>query len=424
MLSITEILAHPAAFRDHFDLPEGTGPGGLLRNDQDNLFLLTLAQQMLHDDAQNRLLMAELDAISISLSELPSAGAVDPEAVFLAYQTSRATQDKLQELTEHNRELGDALERMTTQNSALETAERQQAEALREAQQGIALLQAQSQELQDEFKALLEQKADLAEQLQAQKAETSAAQQQADHLESLNADLVTRLSRSQEDQRASANVIAMLQAQSDELQKELESLLQQKAELAEQLQAQQGETSAARQQAQHQEDLNAELAAKLSQSEEGQRTSGNVITLLQTQGRELQDELETLARRNIQLEATAAKLPELTRKLTQTRETLQARLAGKERSLDTADGLIRQMKARQTALRAELALLRGRASESQTAIAEKETRIAGLENELGQLRDALGRAEDEVRRVYASRSYRITGPLRRIRTLFSGRTPV
>ncbi|KGB83242.1 hypothetical protein JT55_02705 [Rhodovulum sp. NI22] len=353
-LNITEILAHPAAFRDRFDLPEGSGPGGLLRNDQDNLFLLTLAQQMLHDDAQNRLLMAELEAISISLSKAPPASAVDPEAVFLAYQSSRATQDKLQELTEHNRELGDALERMTAQSSALESAERQQADALQKARQGIALLQAQNQELQDEFKALLEQKADLAEQLQAQKDETSAA----------------------------------------------------------------------RQQAKHQEDLNAELARKLSQSEEGQRTSGNVVRLLQTQGRELQDELETLARRNIQLEATAAKLPELNRKLTQARETLQARLAEKERSLSSADDLMRQMKAKQTALRAELARLGVRVTDSQATTAEKEARIAGLEDELGQLRDALGRAEDEVRRIYASRSYRITGPLRRIRTFFSGRTPV
>lgn len=256
VLCITETLAHPAAFRDQFDLPEGPGPGGQLRNDQDDLFLLTLAQQMLHNDSQNRLLMAELEAVSISLSKAPPVDPVDPEAVFQAYQGNQETQNELRELTERDRNQSDELERLIARNSALEASERHQADALLEARQ--------------------------------------------------------------------------------------------------------------------------------------------VIDLLQAQGRELQDELETLARRNIHLEETAAKLPELNRKLAQTCKTLQGRLTEKERSLSAADNLIRQAKAKQTVLQAERE----------------------------QFKNTLASTKEELRRVYASRSYRLSGPLRRIRTLFSGHTPV
>jgi hypothetical protein len=78
VLGIEDALAHPKAFRDRFSIPEGSSPTAPLHNDQDDPFLLTLAQRLLHSDPQSRALMAELEAISINLTGEAPTDPADP----------------------------------------------------------------------------------------------------------------------------------------------------------------------------------------------------------------------------------------------------------------------------------------------------------------------------------------------------------
>lgn len=312
VLDIAAAMAHPGAFRDRFGLPDGPGPGVARRNAQDDPFLLTLAQRMLHGDPQSRSLMAELEAVSIDLSGgAAPADPVDPEAVFRAWLDNREARDELLALRGE-------MDGLRAGHATAETA-------LQEARQTIALLQGQNRELQDEIDSL-----------------------------------VRRIAGTE---------------------------------------------------------------AELARHEEERRTAQGMVDLLQAQGRELQEELERLARRNAGLEEAAAALPALNRKLAETTQALRRRIADKDASLRAADGLLRRIGAERAALGADLVRLRRRLAEDREEIAGKQARIVGLEAELGELRGALDRTGTELRQVYASRSYRMTGPLRRIRAMFSGRPP-
>jgi hypothetical protein len=126
----------------------------------------------------------------------------------------------------------------------------------------------------------------------------------------------------------------------------------------------------------------AELEDSESQNEQRHRTSQKAIDLLQDQARWLQEELETVVRRETELKAEAAAVP-----------VLRQRVDEKERSLLATGDMLHRLDAERAAARAEAERLEARLAES----------------------------EAELRHVYGSRSFRLTAPLRRLRAALAGR---
>lgn len=124
-----------------------------------------------------------------------------------------------------------------------------------------------------------------------------------------------------------------------------------------------------------------ELEGELDQARTGLETARNAADLLQAQTRFMQEEMEKLARRLLELEDRASRV-----------ETLAQRAAEKEHSLAAAGQMMRDLEAQTARLTADLAA--------------REDRIAGLQGRLDH--------------VFGSRSYRLTAPLRRLRALIGG----
>ena len=118
--------------------------------------------------------------------------------------------------------------------------------------------------------------------------------------------------------------------------------------------------------------------------------------LLQAQNRAMQEELERLARRRVELEAEAAALP-----------VLRQRGAEKDQSLAAADSMYRVLEARAGLLLEGKARLQDDLDRARQELAAGQARIAQL--------------EEEAARFFASRSYRLTAPLRRMRAVLRGR---
>ena len=118
--------------------------------------------------------------------------------------------------------------------------------------------------------------------------------------------------------------------------------------------------------------------------------------LLQAQNRAMQEELERLARRRVELEAEAAALP-----------VLRQRGAEKDQSLAAADSMYRVLEARAGLLQEGKARLQDDLDRARQELAAGQARIAQL--------------EEEAARFFASRSYRLTAPRRRMRAVLRGR---
>lgn len=163
VLDIEDALAHPKAFRDQFSLPEGLDITVPLRNDQDDPFLLTLAQRLLHSDPRNRALMAELEAVSINLSGVGPTDPADPETVFRAYQSHREALEETETLRRLNRELQKELDGLKRRNDEFGAEAARRVEAHEVDQHVAKLLQDQNRELQDELEAEARRSIQLAE---------------------------------------------------------------------------------------------------------------------------------------------------------------------------------------------------------------------------------------------------------------------
>lgn len=155
LLDISEALAHPAAFRSHFNLAQGSGPEMALRNQQDDPFLLTLAQRLLLGDAEARVLAAELEAVSISLTGKPPVAPVDADAVYRDYRALRETEAEAGTLRRRTTEL-DTAKRNAEEQLQAERAEKAELQASRDD------LQARIAEM-DAARAALEDRAGKAE---------------------------------------------------------------------------------------------------------------------------------------------------------------------------------------------------------------------------------------------------------------------
>ena len=127
-----------------------------------------------------------------------------------------------------------------------------------------------------------------------------------------------------------------------------------------------------------------ELEDELDQARPRLEAARNAAELLQAQTRFMQEEMEKLARRLLELEGRATRV-----------ETLTQRAAEKEHSLAAAGQMMRDLEAQTARLSADLAARDGR--------------IAGLQGRLDH--------------IFGSRSYRLTAPLRRLRALIGGAGP-
>jgi len=140
VVDLAAALAHPAAFRRHFGLNEGSGPEAPRRNSADDLFLLTLAKRLLAENPQARRLANELEAVSVDLSGKGPTDPAPPQAVVRAYQAHRRAEEELETLRRRNAELEDTATR--------------KAEKARAAQDAIEVLQAQTDKLQADLDKL------------------------------------------------------------------------------------------------------------------------------------------------------------------------------------------------------------------------------------------------------------------------------
>jgi len=154
VLDIAAALEHPVAFRGRFDLPDGAGPMTLRRNDQDDMFLMMLAQRLLMSDPRCRMLMAELEAASIALIDGPAKDPVDPDAVFLAYLEMRGAQEDAEAQKAMNRAMQEELKALTADKVQLEHRALSAEKSCSEALDANRLLEAQSRAMQTELDLL------------------------------------------------------------------------------------------------------------------------------------------------------------------------------------------------------------------------------------------------------------------------------
>lgn len=145
------------------------------------------------------------------------------------------------------------------------------------------------------------------------------------------------------------------------------------------------------------------LAEGRAQDAETARRAALETELLQAQNRSMQEEMETLARGRLQLEQ---------------------RLAQLNQGLESYQSQVGDLRDRQAALGRRLA-------EKEQGLLDAGRQIRDLEAYGAELRRAIARgqqeraaAEAELQRLLASRAWRLTAPLRRIRLLISGRRPV
>lgn len=160
VLDTATALAHPAAFRRAFGLPDGPGPEVPRHNAQDDPLLLTLAQQMLSADPASRALMAELEAVSINLSGAAPKAPLEPNEVFQAYRSRQNTLDEMETLRQRHAEL---------EKTARLKDDRRQA-----AERALVLLEERNQSQQEELEQLARHNSDLLE--RADRLEKTAAQ--------------------------------------------------------------------------------------------------------------------------------------------------------------------------------------------------------------------------------------------------------
>lgn len=161
---------HPKAFRSHFGLPEGDGPAAVLRNDQADIFLMLLAQRLLFADPQSRTLLAELEAVSISLSGAAPPEDGDPDAAFLAYQSLRKAQDDADALRLENQRLEQEMaardDQLLTRQHSVDLLQAQ-ARAMQEELEGLARRQIELEQTASQVPALRRQNADKENSLRA-----------------------------------------------------------------------------------------------------------------------------------------------------------------------------------------------------------------------------------------------------------------
>ena len=157
--------------------------------------------------------------------------------------------------------------------------------------------------------------------------------------------------------------------------------------------------------------LEAELGAAQAEAAAAATQAALQIELLQAQTRAMQEELEAMAQRSQEMAAQVSQLNQGLESYQNRVSELRAhqaglgrRLAAKEASLQTAGQRLGRAELYAAGLRATLV----RAGQDQAAIRA----------DLDASRAGLAEAEAEMRRLLGSRSFRVTAPLRRLMALF------
>lgn len=151
---------HPAAFQRWFGLSGDDEQISALSNDalgakpdRDEILHL-LAQRALQDDMSARLLMGELEAVSLNFAEPTDAVADDPDAAFLSYQDMRLQQRQGEVLQAQSRTVQEEVEVLRLSKQQLEQQLEQglelAGEEIRQLREQDALLQAQNRAAQEE----------------------------------------------------------------------------------------------------------------------------------------------------------------------------------------------------------------------------------------------------------------------------------
>lgn len=172
-------------------------------------------------------------------------------------------------------------------------------------------------------------------------------------------------------------------------------------------------------------DLETRLAAALGEAEESHRRtaaarSENDLTIQQLAV--LQQELETRSAAHEKAQAKLAKLEtavsEKNKKLaglSQRKKDTEAKLLRAEAHLAARDQAVDALSKEVADLKRERSSLRQSASEAEKTHAALAEKVAGLSAERVQLAQELNATQATIREIYASRSYRLMTPLRKIR---------
>lgn len=154
--------------------------------------------------------------------------------------------------------------------------------------------------------------------------------------------------------------------------------------------------------------------------------AGQEVELLKAQNGAMMAELEALAKGRQQAEARLAQQAQgldsfaaQVAALEVEREAQRARLAGKEQSLLEAGQMLEERDTRLQGLVEELAALRSESANARTGAVARE---AALGADLAAERQRVAALQAEIERITASRSFRLTAPLRRMRALIGGRS--
>ncbi len=393
LLDLGQARANPEAFRAYFKLDEAVLAEVAPLPAQDEIFKL-MARHLLAGYLEVRRLLGELGAVSVDLTGQGDQDDAAPDAAFHAYRDLRQARQEADLLLEQTCVAQEEIETLSANQGALRSQLETAQQDKQKAQQETDLLLLQMQAAQNELEALSAELRGVQETLEAARQDARKEQQEAEtyrtqlstaqgELERQRRDWKTSLDDARKEGRLARQEAELLQARARAAQEELDLLVLR----------QQG------------------LEQALEEAKDKARRAAVETDFLQAQGQlmmheldELGQEREQLKRRLFQVDQGMESLQSQVAELEAERAALRKRAGEKDRSLAMAGTEIRDRELRLRQLTEDL-----------DRVERERVEMARLAEERQQmLRDK----ETEIEKLFASKSLRLTAPLRAIRAIF------